>query len=312
MGAREKEFLTDKQFVLIDELLIDGDYKQKISTLNVVRPLMSEEQHDARPLFKTWRQIYSTCNFFLFTNHKEAIAVEKNEERFTIIEAEKNRDEMGGDAFFKPYWEELKHGKIAHVVKHYLQTRPISNNFRIAGPCIKTEALEKMSEAGGHPMFPEVKTLLREGAEPFNRSVISISEAYSYLKKEKRVKGSLNELADTLRKLGCKRLGECKHKLSRKGPILYITKNFEFFECEGGMSNAEIANNYWLPIECGAMSTSSETYNLSAGDINLIREQLKAIDAYEDLMNKEEEAPNIIKIDEVTDIPRKIKKRSKK
>mgnify|MGYP000350787511 FL=1 len=60
------------------------------------------------------------------------------------------------------------------------------------------------------------------------------------------------------------------------------------------------------------MSTSSETYNLSAGDINLIREQLKAIDAYEDLMNKEEEAPNIIKIDEVTDISRKIKKRSKK
>ena len=135
---------------------------------------------------------------------------------------------------------------------------------------------------------------------------------FSNLKIEKRVKGSLNELADTLRKLGCKRLGECKHKLSRKGPILYITKNFEFFECEGGMSNAEIANNYWLPIECGAMSTSSETYNLSAGDINLIREQLKAIDAYEDLMNKEEEAPNIIKIDEVMDIPRKIKKRSKK
>ena len=77
------------------------------------------------------------------------------------------------------------------------------------------------------------------------------------------------------------------------------------------MSNAEIANNYWLPIECGAMSTSSETYNLSAGDINLIREQLKAIDAYEDLMAKEQEDPNIIKIDEDTDIPKEIKKRKK-
>ena len=77
------------------------------------------------------------------------------------------------------------------------------------------------------------------------------------------------------------------------------------------MTNAEIANNYWLPIECGAMSTGSEKYNLSAGDISLIREQLKAIDAYEDLIAKEPEDPNIIKIDEVTDIPKEIKKRSK-
>jgi len=75
------------------------------------------------------------------------------------------------------------------------------------------------------------------------------------------------------------------------------------------MTNSEIANNYWLPIECGAMSTSSEKYNLSSGDISIIREQLKAIDAYEDLMTKEAEDPNIIKVDEVTDIPDEIKKR---
>ena len=44
-------------------------------------------------------------------------------------------------------------------------------------------------------------------------------------------------------------------------------------------------------------------------DIAFIREKLKELDAYEDLMNKEPEDPNIIKIDEVTDIPKEIKKR---
>ena len=77
------------------------------------------------------------------------------------------------------------------------------------------------------------------------------------------------------------------------------------------MTNTEIANNYWLPIECGPMSTGSEKYNLSAMDIAFIREKLKELDAYEDLMNKEPEDPNIIKVDEVTDIPKEIKKRKK-
>ena len=77
------------------------------------------------------------------------------------------------------------------------------------------------------------------------------------------------------------------------------------------MTNTEIANNYWLPIECGAMSTGSEKYNLNAMDIAFIREKLKELDAYEDLMNKEPEDPNIIKVDEVTDIPKEIKKRKK-
>ena len=29
-----------------------------------------------RPLFHNWKDIYSTCNFMLFTNHKDALAVD--------------------------------------------------------------------------------------------------------------------------------------------------------------------------------------------------------------------------------------------
>ena len=306
---REKAFLPH-QLVLIDELLIDGDYKKRISVLNILKPLMTADKHDCRPLYKESRQIYSTCSFMCFTNHKDAVAIKEFDARYTCIDVNKNREQMGGNEFFHQIWNPngtLK-GTIANVAKHFLSTRKISENFDPAGISLDTKFRKTMSEHGGHPLFPVVKQKHQEGDTPFNRSVISISEAYDYLRKEERLKGSLNELSDCLEKLKCQKLGPCRHKTSKKEPILYLTKNFDFFK---GMTNAEIANNYWLPIECGAMSTGSEKYNLSAGDISLIREQLKAIDAYEDLMAKEPEDPNIIKIDEVTDIPKEIKKRSK-
>ena len=287
---REKAFLPH-QLVLIDELLIDGDWKKKLSVLNTLKPLMTGEIHDCRPLFKESRQIYSTCNFMAFTNHKEALAIKELDARYTCIDVKKNREQMGGDKFFIPYWEALKKGTLASVVKHHLSNRTISKNFDPPGIGLRTNFIKVMAEAGGHPLFPVLQIMYREGDTPFNRSVISISEAWDYLRIEKRLKGSLNELSDCLEQLKCQQLGECKHRLSNKSPMLYLTKNYDFFK---GMTKSEIANNYWLPIECGPMSTGSEKYNLSAGDINLIKEKLKEIEAYEDLMNKEPEDPPVV------------------
>ena len=290
---REKAFLPH-QLVLIDELLIDGDYKKRISVLNVLKPLMTADKHDCRPLFKESRQIYSTCSFMCFTNHKDAVAIKEFDARYTCIDVNKNREQMGGDEFFHKIWNPdgtLK-GTIANVVKHFLSTRKISVTFDPAGISLDTEFRKTMSEHGGHPMFSEVKTRLNQRLEPFNRSIISISEVHQYLK-EKRVKGSLNELAEALEKLGCVKIGECKHGRTGKHPMMYIVRNKEFFD---GMTNVEIINNYWLPTECNSQSTGSETWNLSGGDLSDIRKHLTEIEKYEELMEKEEK-PEVIRIE---------------
>ncbi len=38
-----------------------------------------------------------------------------------------------------------------------------------------------MEEYGGHPLFPKIKLLLKEGKKPFDQSVISISDAWKCL-----------------------------------------------------------------------------------------------------------------------------------
>ena len=64
---KAKGFL-EHQLVLVDEIKLDGDWHKKISTLNVMKPLMTNTDFRMRPLFHNWKDIYSTCNFMLFTN----------------------------------------------------------------------------------------------------------------------------------------------------------------------------------------------------------------------------------------------------
>ena len=108
------------------------------------------------------------------------------------------------------------------------------------------------------------------------------------------MKGSLNEFADTLLKLKCERIGECKYRKSRKKITAYIIKNFPYFD---GMSNAEVISNYWLPTEITLESTGSETYDLSKSEIGEIRNHLYEVEAYEDMM-EDKVKPKVLRFED--------------
>ena len=280
--SRERNFL-ENQLVLIDEILIDGDYKKKVSTLNILKPLMTNELHSSRPLFKNWRQVFSTCGFMAFTNYKHAIAVKGNEARYTIIDIDKTRDEMGGDKFFNKIWtpEGKIKGTIVNVVKHFLLNRNISENFDPKSPSLKTDFLEVMSKEGGHPLLLEIEGLFKEGATPFHQTLFSIQEAFEYLKTHKKITGRINDFADALKLLGCERVGECFHKLSRRKPTLWIKDNHDFF-CDKSMSS--MVNKYWLPL--GTWSNGMRDYSewlMTSNDTSTIIQYIKEIKGYEDI-----------------------------
>tara|TARA_R110002110_G_scaffold9580_4_gene47109 strand:- start:1644 stop:4103 length:2460 start_codon:yes stop_codon:yes gene_type:complete len=276
---KAKGFL-EHQLVLIDEIKLDGDFKKKISTLNVMKPLMTNEFHRMRPLFKNWKDIYSTCSFMLFTNHKDALAVDINEARYTMIDVNKTREEMGGDEFFNLFW--TPEGKLIEgvvgAVKWFLLNREISEKFNPKSVSLKTKFLEVMSKAGGHPLLNDIEPLYKERATPFYETVVSIQEAFDNLKLHHKIPGRINDFSDVLKKLGCERVGEVKHKRTGKHPTYYLLRNQDFF-CDKTMS--AIANKYWLPIGSNSEKMPQE-WNLSTGDLNEIKDGLKEIEDYED------------------------------
>ena len=277
---KAKGFL-EHQLVLIDEIKLDGDYKKKVSTLNVLKPLMTNEDHRMRPLFHNWKDIYSTCNFMLFTNHDDALAVDTNEARYTMIDINKTREQMGGDEFYQKFW--TSEGKLVEglveAVKWFLSTRKISEKFNPKSTNLKTNFLEVMSEQGGHPMLKDIKPLFNERATPFHQTVISIQDAFDWLKTNKKIPGRINDLADVLTKLGCERVGEVKHKRTGRKPTMWLLRNQDFFSDK---SMSSICNEYWFPTE---EKDYGPIWNMSASDITMVKDKLKEIDAYEEFLD---------------------------
>ena len=270
----------EHQLVLIDEIKLDGDWHKKISTLNVMKPLMTNTDFRMRPLFHNWKYIYSTCNFMMFTNHSDALAVNVNEARYTIIDINKTRDQMGGDEFFSLFWTPEGHlvDGLVEAVKWFLTNRKISNDFNPKSISLKTNFLEVMSEEGGHPLLKDIKPLFNERATPFHQSVIAIQEAFDWLKANKKIPGRINDLADVLTKLGCERVGEVKHKKTSRKPTMWILRNHDFFSDK---SMASICNEYWLPTE---EKDYGPVWNMSKGDITMVEGKLKELDAYEEFL----------------------------
>ena len=183
---------------------------------------------------------------------------------------------MGGDEFFQQIWtpEGQIQGTIVNVVKHYLTNREISSNFNPKSIALKTDFLQVMSEEGGHPILKEIKPLVQERAKPFHQSVICISEAFEYLRKEKGIKGRINDLAEAFRELQFERVGEVKHKRTGRKPTLWLRDSFDFF-CDKSMSS--ICNLYWMPMNI-------EEWNLSNGDVGIIQNAMKDLETYQDFI----------------------------
>ncbi len=99
---KQKGFLYDKQIVLIDEIKIKGDYSEKQNVMNIIKPIITNDIQDCRPLFKEWKKIITVTSIQMNTNHKDAINTDETEERFSIFKISHNRKSMGGSEFFKP------------------------------------------------------------------------------------------------------------------------------------------------------------------------------------------------------------------
>ena len=290
-----KGYLVDKQLVLIDEIKSTGKWEERNNILNLLKPLMTEEIHDVRPLFKDWKQVYSTTNFFLYTNHADAISVSKEEARYTVLE---NLEERLDDEFYQTYWNALKDGELAGLVKHFLEKRKIKEYddltkdeiedgkptvplFKAEGTCLRTEALEKMSLQGEHETFRNIMELYEEGAEPFNQDLVSIVQLQSILRQ--RGQGSrLNEINTALDKLGGKKLGKAKHVFSGRTPTLYAMDKINIYV--GKYTAKECVNEYWLPL-------AYAEWGMETNQANVIQANQRKMGTKEANVNRQQDPP---------------------
>ncbi len=180
---RERNFLVDKQTVLIDEAKASGSLSEKAMFINTLKTLITEGTAGIRQLYK-WYTEQDTCtNYWINTNYRDAFPLPYNEVRYWVYFSEAKRNER----LLTEFHQERLHGDLTAGVMAQLLDRDLSK-FDPLGVAPHTPYRDEMAKLADRPLNDFVKEQFQQGIHPFNRDMVTTVELFDYLKIERRIK----------------------------------------------------------------------------------------------------------------------------
>lgn len=226
---QSKDYLTNKQLVLIDELKSESNWSEAQKLLNTLKRNITEEWHGSRFLYQDFKDIYSCTNYILFSNHTNALSINKNDERYWVVRCDVSPKQQ---IFYKHFSDWLKTPEAAqHLLWHY-KNREISENFDTDGHAPRTIWSNQMSNEGKHPFVQRVVEDFEQNLMPFINDIVSIVDVRIHYKNVGIGKVRANEIHNALLEVGGKKLGQSKVSLLDREwfPTLYSIRNHEKYE----------------------------------------------------------------------------------
>jgi len=202
---RERNFLVDKQTVLIDEAKASGSWAEKAMFINTLKTLISEGTAGIRQLYKGYNEQDTITNYWINTNYRDAFPLPYNEVRYFVYFSEAKRNEK----LLQDFHQERLHGDLAAGVMAQLMDRDLSK-FDPLGLAPHTPYRDEMAKLADRPLNDFVKEQFEQGVHPFNRDLVTTVELFDYLKAERRIKvtrerdvAAALKLIGGIRKRGC-------------------------------------------------------------------------------------------------------------
>jgi hypothetical protein len=226
---QSKDYLTNKQLVLIDELKSESNWAEAQKLLNTLKRNITEEWHGSRFLYQDFKDVYSCTNYILFSNHTNALSINKNDERYWVVRCDVSPKQQ---IFYKHFSDWLKTPEAAqHLLWHY-KNREISETFDFDGHAPRTIWSNQMSNEGKHPFIQRTIEDFDQNLMPFINDIVSIVDVRIHYKNVGIGKVRANEIHNALLEVGGKKLGQSKVSLLDREwfPTLYSIRNHEKYE----------------------------------------------------------------------------------
>lgn len=226
---QSKDYLTNKQLVLIDELKSESNWAEAQKLLNTLKRNITEEWHGSRFLYQDFKDVYSCTNYILFSNHTNALSINKNDERYWVVRCDVSPKQQ---IFYKHFSDWLKTPEAAqHLLWHY-KNREISESFDFDGHAPRTIWSNQMSNEGKHPFIQRVIEDFDQNLMPFINDIVSIVDVRIHYKNVGIGKVRANEIHNALLEVGGRKLGQSKVSLLDREwfPTLYSIRNHEKYE----------------------------------------------------------------------------------
>jgi len=245
---------TEKQLILIDECKSKGDWEEKENLINDLKTIITEKRIQQRKLWVDYKVVKHNTNFIIFTNNRDALSIEEDDERYFILFHEAER--LGGKFYHKFHdWLEgpdkiLKKGigGGAELIYDFLLRRDLLE-FEPNGTAMHTTFKDEMSKESARPLDKQLMIWYNEGKEPFgfSRDIIGFSELQEYLLKHGSPKvknwvSNTKSLSHALETLGAVKLGQVLHKPTDMKPTLYVIRKHQEYK---NITPSVICNKHW-------------------------------------------------------------------
>jgi len=202
---RERNFLVDKQTVLIDEAKASGSWTEKAMFINTLKTLITEGTAGIRQLYKGYTEQDTCTNYWINTNYRDAFPLPYNEVRYWVYFSDAKRKER----LLQEFHQERLHGDLAAGVMAQLMDRDLSK-FDPLGVAPHTPYRDEMSKLADRPLNDYVKESFEQGIFPLDRSLVTATELFHYWKDKTKIKFSRErDVAAALKLIGGTRVRGC-------------------------------------------------------------------------------------------------------
>lgn len=238
LGEKYNGYIEDKMFIIVEEIWMKG----RMEVLNMLKPLITNENVEVRTMGVDKRMIKNVTNWFMCTNHIDGVIKSRNDRRYSIFftaqqeEADLIRDHMDGE-YFPNLYHWLKTGGYA-VITHWLKTLPIPDEFNPATSCHrapKTSSTDRAIAASLGPIEQEIIEAAESGVIGFKGDWVS-SYSLSQLLRDKHIKIAKSKIGMILTEMGYKHWGRAPK------PILHQDKLRPSLWYKGEIENKTFAD----------------------------------------------------------------------
>lgn len=224
MNSNWTEWAAETQAVNIPEIRVVGESRHAV--MNKLKTLISDRTISIAQRCRDTRSVPNYANYFLTTNHTDALALTENDRRYYVvfskIQAKKDVRELKNTGHFQRLFEMLENN--AEGLRAWFLERRISPDF---DPVIAPESNYKseMLDAAASPLHRAVETVLTDGDTPLAANdLVSTTALRNVLETEHRGLGRFTDqtLASVLRDMGFsaagrERIAGARHSLWVRG-----------------------------------------------------------------------------------------------
>lgn len=146
-GSTFNAWMRNKLMIVVDEIKID----ERRELIEILKPMITDARVEIQSKGVDQDMEDNAANWLFFSNHKDAIPINKNGRRYAIfysvLQTKADMDAAGmNDAYFSNLWRWLRDGGGLSAITHYLQTYPLERGgipLRAPDTSSRAEALSQ-------------------------------------------------------------------------------------------------------------------------------------------------------------------------